>query len=108
MRQLNAIADFGFITNKSFLGRAHPITIPSRFYQALKENGLVDCVPAVISFADSLPIEGSIRIGWRTGGKYYQITMKVPENHAITHFKQGVTLHIRLFKQAENWCIELQ
>lgn len=108
MNQLKAIAEFAFVINKSFLGRGNPITIPSRFYQALKENGLVDSTPAVINFADGVSIGGSIRIGWRAGGKYYQVRMNGPENLDISRLKLGVTLHVRLLKRAEDWCIDLR
>lgn len=102
------IAEFTFVTNKSFLGRGNPITIPSRFYPALKENGLIDSVPATIFFADEAPVTGSIKIGWRAGGKYYQIKANTPENHGITCLKQGVTLRVRLLSQAGAWRIELR
>jgi hypothetical protein len=108
MSHLKAIAEFSFITNKSYLGRGHPITIPSRFYHALKESGLADSTPALVSFADGAPIVGSIHIGWRAGGKYYQVRMNAPENHDLTRLKQGVNLHIRLLKGAEDWNIEVQ
>lgn len=106
--QPKKIVEFPFITNKSFLGRGNPITIPSRFYPALKENGLIDSVPAIISFAAEPPITGSIKIGWRAGGKYYQIKSNAPANHGINCLKQGVTLRVRLLIHAGDWRIELR
>ena len=102
------IAEFTFITNKSFLGRGNPITIPSRFYPALKENGLFDSTPASINFADDIPVNGAVKIGWRAGGKYFQIRANTPENHGITSLKLSVTLRVRLLSHGGEWRIELR
>ena len=107
MTNANVIGPFPFVVNKSFKGSSHPITIPSRFYPALKDNGITDSIRVKINFREELIIDGSIRAGLRAGGKYYQITMsksKLSESIAVDI---GAKLVIRVLKTSENWLVAI-
>lgn len=102
------VAEFIFLTNKSFLGRGNPITIPSRFYAILKENGISETTPAKIRFANGKQIMGFVRVGWRAGGKYYQIRLSTYENDFISNIKLGVKLSVLLINKEGDWFVDLR
>lgn len=106
--QPKKIAEFTFITNKSFFGPGNPITIPSRFYPLLKENGLRDSAMATIYFADHTPVPGTLKMGWRAGGKYFQIRAKTSNHSGANVFQQGSSLRVLLIKVGIDWRIELR
>lgn len=107
MSNLNTVAKFPFVVNKSFGAKNHPITIPSRFYQGLKDNGVTDLVSVKINFRDELTIDGKIRAGLRAGGRYYQITMLKSAASESIAVSIGSTLSIRVLKDQEHWLVEI-
>lgn len=107
MTDVIIVSEFNFVTNKSFASDNHPITIPARFHQHLKEQGLVDSVRAKINFRKEPPIAGSIRVGWRAGGRYFQITMSKSQETKAIVTESGVTLAVRIMKTPEDWLIQI-
>ena len=107
MSDVILIAEFPFVTNKSFAGDSHPITIPARYHQGLKECGLIDSARAKINFRKVSTIEGSIRVGWRAGGRYYQIKMSKTRKIDAIAAKVGTTLAVRVLKTSEDWLVEI-
>lgn len=109
MADLTVVAEFPFVANKSFVsGAQRPITIPARYYPGLKQCALTDSAPAMINFRKESMIEGAIRVGWRSGGKYYQITMsKSQKDVGIDDIKIGKKLIVRVIKRPQEWLIEI-
>lgn len=106
MSDAKTVAEFNFVVNKSFLSY-RMITVPSRFYQSLKENGVLERRPALIEFRGGARMSGSIHTGWRAGGQYYQI--KLPAAQAVIgDVRIGTTLRIRMLKSGEEWLIDLK
>lgn len=103
------VAEFPFVANKSFLGSdRRPITVPARFNQGLKQHALTNPARAMIAFRRDTVIEGAIRVGWRAGGRYYQITMsKSQESIGLGDIKIGTTLLVRVLKTPEDLLIEI-
>lgn len=108
MSNTNAVARFPFIVNKSFGTGGRPITIPSRFYPELKENGIADSVQVKINYQDKFMLEGSLRSGFRAGGKYYQLTMIKSADSESISVGIGTTLIVSIFKVADNWSVEIR
>lgn len=108
MSQNEVVASFTFVTNKSFCTARHkPITIPSRICPTLKEHGLGDKVRVRVTYPDSPNLVGSIRAGWRAGGKYFQITATVPSDHGLARLRLETPLEVRLKKCDDDWMVEL-
>ena len=110
MTDVIVIAEFAFEANKSFVGGgSKPITVPARYYQGFKQNGLImESAHATIAFRDEPKFKGNIRVGLRAGGKYYQITMpKSQENIGINDIKIGARLFVRVLKTPQDWLIEI-
>jgi hypothetical protein len=110
MTDVIVIAKFAFEANKSFVGGgSKPITVPARYYQGFRQNGLImESAYATIAFRDEPKIKGNIRIGLRAGGKYYQITIsKSQENIGINDIKIGVILFVQVLKTPEEWLIKI-
>ncbi|MDP8567968.1 hypothetical protein [Methylophilus aquaticus] len=107
MSHQNTISEFEFVINKSFLGRGNLITIPSRFYQAIKENGLNVSTNVILKFMSDPALPASINIGWRSGGKYYQIRINSHNNLNIHKLQLGQILQVRICKFDDNWHVEL-
>ena len=103
------VAEFTFVVNKSFLsGSQHPITIPARFYPELKKYAFADVAQANISFRSESVTKGAIRVGWRAGGRYFQITMsKAQAAVGIADLTIGTSLRIRVLKTPHDWLIEI-
>lgn len=107
MSDAKMVVKFPFVVNKSFSGSGRPITIPARFYPALKDSGISDLVRVRIKFREDLVIDGAIRAGFRAGGKYYQLTMvKSAESEGIV-VAMGSTLGVCLFRDADGWFVEI-
>ena len=110
MADLIIIAEFAFLANKSFVGFHHkPITVPARYYQGFKQNGLImESTHANIKFRDDSMINGAIRVGLRAGGKYYQITvLKSQIKTGINDIQIGTRLFVRVLKGPHDWIIEI-
>ena len=110
MADVKVIAEFAFVANKSFVGSgSKPITVPARFYQGFKQNELImESAHATIAFRDESMIDGNIRVGWRAGGKYYQITTpKSQTNVGINDIKIGTKLFVRVLRTPQDWLIEI-
>ena len=110
MADVIVIAEFTFVANKSFVGCGHkPITVPARYYQGFRQNELImESAHAKIAFRDESMVEGNIRVGWRSGGKFYQIT--IPKSHTsvgINDIKIGAQLFVRVLKTPLDWLIEI-
>lgn len=103
MTNSKTIARFPFVVNKSFCSGSRPITIPSRFYPELKENGITDAVRVKISFQDKFMLEGNLRAGFRAGGKYYQLTIIKSVDSESINVAIGSTLGVRILKDADSW-----
>lgn len=101
------VAEFRFVANKSFAGGNHPITVPTRYHQGLKESGLTDSARAKISFRKEPVIEGNIRSGWRAGGRYYQITLSNSKMTEAMVVPIGTTLVVRVLKSLQDWLVEI-
>lgn len=111
MSDLIVIAEFAFVANKSFVGGANkPITVPARYYQGFKQHGLImESALATIAFRDESRNKGSIRVGLRAGGKYYQITLSRAQEHiGINDIKIGTRLFVRVLKTPQEWLIEIK
>lgn len=107
MTDANIIGVFRFVVNRSFMNW-HVITIPSRFYQSLKECDVGETVAAIITFRGGAPMSGSIRSGWRAGGRYYQIKVRaVGTTRELSHLRLDSFLTVRMSKNDEGWRIEL-
>lgn len=105
------VAEFTFIVNKSFLSsNSKPITVPARCYQGFKQNGLImESAEATIAFRDSSMVKGNIKIGFRAGGKYYQITLqKAQPNVGLNEVTIGARLFLRILKTPLEWLIEIK
>jgi hypothetical protein len=110
MADVVVIAEFVFVANKSFVGIGNrPITVPARYYQGFKQNGLImESVHATIAFRGESMFKGYIRVGIRAGGKYYQITLpKSQTNIVINDIKIGTRLFVRVLKTPQDWMIEI-
>lgn len=110
MTDVIVVAEFAFVANKSFIGGgSKPITVPARYYQGLKQNGLImESVHATIAFQDESMVQGSIRVGLRAGGKYYQIALpKSKADSRINDIKIGTRLFVRVLKTPQDWLIEI-
>ena len=104
------VAEFSFTANKSFVtGGGYPITVPSRYYQLLKESGLLESRPAVVTFRDGPRMGGMIHTSWRAGGRYYQIRVTKSEaTPEIAGVKLGTVLRVRVLRGSEDWLVELK
>jgi hypothetical protein len=110
MADVVVIAEFPFVANKSFVGSGNkPITIPARYYQDFRQNGLImESAHATIAFRNESMIKGNIRVGLRAGGKYYQITSnKSQSNVGINDIMIGTRLFVRVLKTPQDWLIEI-
>jgi hypothetical protein len=111
MVQIIVIADFVFVASSSFVENGYKqITVPARYHQELKKYGLItESTDATISFRDISMFKGSIRVGWRAGGKYYQIAIpKSQENMGTNDIKSGTRLLVRILKSQQDWLIEIK
>ena len=109
MSDLITVADFPFMANKSFVGiGGRPITIPARFYPEFKQFKVMESAHALVTFRKGPMIEGAIRVGWRAGGKYYQVTVRASQTKAeMDSIKIGATLMVRIVKTMQDWLIEI-
>lgn len=101
------VAEFPFVVNKSFSGESHPITVPASCKQVFKEYGLIESVRAKICFRNGPVIAGSIRVGMRAGGRYFQITMSRSQESDEINLGIGTRLMVRLLKSQQGWLIEI-
>jgi hypothetical protein len=102
------VGEFNFLTNKSFFGRGSPITIPSRLYESIKGYGVKETTPALVKYANEDSIKGSIYVGWRAGGKYFQIRVTSSEPSGLSELKLGVSLRVGIYKNDSGWLIEMR
>ena len=101
------IGEFRFVTNSSFVN-SHVITIPSRFYPAIKEYGVWDATPAVITFGGGAPMKGSFRSSVRAGGRYYQIKIgKLGMAEEVSQLRMYQVLTVRVSKTEGAWQVDL-
>lgn len=107
MSELKVVAEFPFLVNKSFQSKGRPITVPAIYKQKFKEHGLIDSIHAEILFRNGPVIEGSIRVGLRAGGRYYQITMAKTEASEDINVSMGTKLMVRIMKSEQKWMIEI-
>jgi len=109
MSDLITVADFPFMANKSFVGiGGRPITIPARFYPEFKQFKVTESAHALVTFRKGPMIEGTIRVGWRAGGRYYQITIsKSQQDVALNAINIGTKLVVRVLKNPQDWLIEI-
>lgn len=103
------VAEFSFVVNKSFIGGGQrPITIPAHHYQSLRQLELKDTTPAGVKFGTHPIAEGAIRVGWRAGGRYYQVTVSKSDAHtALGGVKLGSKLLVRVIRSHERWLVEI-
>jgi hypothetical protein len=107
MSEPRICAEFEFVTNRSFAA-SRIITVPSCFGHTLYEHGLVKTTPVTVTFRSTPSRSGSIRIGWRAGGKYFQVRIADDEvDDDVCALKMGTKLSVRVLKDRENWLVEL-
>ena len=107
MTEQKLVADFRFAVNSSFI-KSHVITIPSRWYKGMNEFGLGDAINAAVTYGAGAPMKGSIRSGWRAGGRYYQVRMNSADaNRELGQLRMGAALRVRVLKTAQERLVEM-
>ena len=105
------VAEFGFITSRSFLkSPSKTITVPGRFYKKIKNTMEIETktASAEVDCGNNVRTRGSIYWGLRAGGPYYQV--RVHSRGIKDYFEKlrvGTTLKISIAKSNGLWEITL-
>ncbi len=104
MSEEKFLGEFKFVANRSFI-KSRVITIPARLSGALKEYRIFEAAPAVTVFR-GLSTLGSIRSGFGSGGRYYQVLLGPSKE--IGETKLDMTFNVRVSKTEEGWRINVE